>query len=421
VSLYNNDTIYNSDHFDLTRWHLTIPVDRYGGITGTALTITNLTGYESEYFYDAPDGAMVFDAAVDGATTTGSNYARSELREVNGSALAAWSLATGGTMTATLKIDSVPTLFKGTPGKEVIGQIHGQNNELCRLYWDNNHVYFKNDLAGSNNTEMKFTFTDAQGKAPDISIGEKFSYLIDAHGSMLTVKIYADNDVYSSVTAINSIWQSDKLYFKAGVYLGVNETQGTGIGQDSFYGLDFGHTAGSGLGGLPAGISASMSANMTISGTSTNDVLTADPTIGSTVYGGDGDDTISGGRGNDTLYGQGGNDKLYGHNGDDRLEGGAGNDRLNGGTGHDVLVGGSGADRFNFSTLGGDAQITDFTHGVDKIGLAASVFQSLDQVSYDAATGALLFDPDGSGPQAPVQFATIGAHLTVTQDDFLLF
>jgi len=58
--------------------------------------------------------------------------------------------------------------------------------------------------------------------------------MIDAHADTLTVKIYADNDVYTSVTTINSIWQSDTFYFKAGLYLGVNETQGTGIGQDSF-------------------------------------------------------------------------------------------------------------------------------------------------------------------------------------------
>jgi len=76
------------------------------------------------------------------------NIRRSELREMNGSLPGAWNLAQGGTMTATLKIDSIPTLSDGKLGRVVIGQIHGQTNELCRLYWDNNQVYFKNDLAG---------------------------------------------------------------------------------------------------------------------------------------------------------------------------------------------------------------------------------------------------------------------------------
>jgi len=39
MSLYNNDLIYNSDHFDLTNWKLTIPVDSTGGTSGTAVTI----------------------------------------------------------------------------------------------------------------------------------------------------------------------------------------------------------------------------------------------------------------------------------------------------------------------------------------------------------------------------------------------
>jgi hypothetical protein len=44
------------------------------------------------------------------------------------------------------------------------------------------------------------------------------------------------------------VWNSDTFYFKAGVYLGVNESTGSGEGQASFYGLDFSHGAG-GMGG----------------------------------------------------------------------------------------------------------------------------------------------------------------------------
>jgi hypothetical protein len=246
----NLDGVYNSSLFNLANWKLTLPVDGTGGITGTAVEVLKLSGYESPYFYDDPDGSMVFTAAVAGATTSGTKYARSELREMNGTSLAAWKLSTGGTMTATLKVDSAPTLFNGTPGKEIIGQIHGKNDELIRLYWDNGAVYFHNDLSGSSNTEHAFQLTDAAGKTARVALGEKFSYMIDAHGSTLTVKVYTATDVFTSVTSINSIWQSDTLYFKAGVYLGVNETQGTGVGQTSFYGLDFSHTPGAGLGGL---------------------------------------------------------------------------------------------------------------------------------------------------------------------------
>lgn len=245
----------NSDHFNLSNWKLTLPVDSSGGTSGTAVEIKSLAGYESPYFYDAPNGAMVFDASVAGATTSGSKYPRSELREMTPSGgLAAWKLSQGGTMTATLTVDKVPTMSNGATGKVVVGQIHGQNDEMIRLYWEHNTVYFHNDLSGPKNTENVFTFKDADGNAPNISLGEKFSYKIDAHGNTLTVDIYADGHDYNSTTTLNAVWQSDTLYFKAGVYLGDNASQGwTGLGQTSFYGLDFGHTSGSGLGGLVSG------------------------------------------------------------------------------------------------------------------------------------------------------------------------
>ncbi|MBB4000243.1 polysaccharide lyase family 7 protein [Aureimonas pseudogalii] len=127
---------FNSDHFDLTNWKLTLPVDAGNGFGGTAVEVKKLVGYEGNHFYDAADGAMVFRADVAGATTSGSKYARSELREMQGSDRAAWTLAEGGTMTATLKVDAVPVRSDGSEGRVVIGQIHGEDEELVRLYWE---------------------------------------------------------------------------------------------------------------------------------------------------------------------------------------------------------------------------------------------------------------------------------------------
>ncbi|MFD2836365.1 polysaccharide lyase family 7 protein [Azotobacter vinelandii] len=53
---------------------------------------------------------------VNGATTSGSKYARSELREMKGSERAAWKLSEGGTMTATLEVDKVPQKVRWQPG-----------------------------------------------------------------------------------------------------------------------------------------------------------------------------------------------------------------------------------------------------------------------------------------------------------------
>jgi Ca2+-binding RTX toxin-like protein len=236
-----SSSVAPSGNFDLSDWKLTLPVDSNGGISGTALEVKNLSNYQnSKYFYTAGDGAMTFVASVDGATTSGSSYARSELREMNGSSVAAWNLQTGGFMSATLEVDAAPNR-SGVGGKIVIGQIHGKNDELVRLYWENGKLYFANDQAGSNNTEQKFYFVNASGQQPDVSLDERFSYTINAKGDNLEVTIFADGQIYKSVSKINSVWQSDSLYFKAGAYLGANETNGSGYGQTSFYALNFNH------------------------------------------------------------------------------------------------------------------------------------------------------------------------------------
>ena len=168
------------------------------------------------------------------------------------------------------------------------------------------------------------------------------------------------------------------------------------------------------------------------------------------LHGGDGNDVETGGRGNDTLKGDSGNDMLNGDAGDDRLSGGAGADKLHGGegkdslkggAGKDTLTGGGGADSFVFAHSGGDGidRITDFRHGQDAIELDDAGFAGIgaagtidadafflggkahdadDRILYDAKTGALSYDADGSGEAAAVQFAVVKPQLKLTADDF---
>lgn len=391
---------YNSDRFNLSNWKITLPVDSKGNISGTAVEVQKLSNYESNYFWDAPDGAMVFRASVDGATTSGSKYARSELREMKGDDRAAWKLSEGGTMTATLKVDEVPTRTDGSGGKIVIGQIHGEDHELIRLYYEKGSVYFVNDRAGSGNKETSFTFKNAQGEQPNISLGEKFSYLIDARGNTLMVKIYADGKEYSSVTNINSVWQSDQFYFKAGVYLGVNETTGKGHGQASFYGLDFSHKAGEGMGGWKSDVSSPPPSDTPPpvdedtddhqnngdgeeNGHGNNDGDPQDAETPETppappppppapqnpapqnkpvqVSGNDYDNILTGGSSNEVLKGYKGNDLVKGGAGNDYLWGNEGNDTLVGGMGADTLKGGNGADTYVVMKQGQIVNIVDFS------------------------------------------------------------
>lgn len=393
-----------SGNFSLNNWKITLPIDASGGFTRTAVEVKKLGGYQnSNYFYTGSDGAMVFSAPVEGATTSGSRYARSELREMKGSERAAWTLAHGGTLSATLEVDHVPTLFGGGDGRVVIGQIHGQDKELVRLYWENNTIYFKNDQAGVADKELRFDLKNAAGRKPNVSLDERFSYSIKAKSDFLEVVVRADGNVYKSQTRINDIWDTDKFYFKAGVYLGVNETQGSGYGQTSFYALTFSHSFGS------KAAAASSSSIMT-----------------KTIRGSSGHDVLSGSSAKDILYGYGGPDKLYGKGG------------------NDTLVGGAGRDAFVFDTKPNAKTnvdvIRDFNEREDVIRLNDSVYTGLksgqlspdsfvigtqagdanDRIVYDESTGSLFYDADGSGSMEAIQFAQVNAALTLTASHFFI-
>ncbi|MEZ0171745.1 hypothetical protein [Microvirga sp. TS319] len=156
--------------------------------------------------------------------------------------------------------------------------------------------------------------------------------------------------------------------------------------------------------------------------------------------------SINGTAGRNTIAGTGIRDVLFGLGGNDTLRGNAGNDTLNGGAGNDVLTGGADRDTFVFNTalkarMNVD-RITDFRPVDDTINLENAVFRGLtrtgtlskaafhigaaahdrdDRIVYNKITGALLYDADGNGKGAAIQFATLAKGLGVTNLDFVVF
>jgi Ca2+-binding RTX toxin-like protein len=140
------------------------------------------------------------------------------------------------------------------------------------------------------------------------------------------------------------------------------------------------------------------------------------------------------------------NDFIIGNSGANVLAGLTGNDVLNGGLGNDTLTGGAGADTFRFDTAlnatTNKDTISEFVVIDDTFELenaimatltstgvlAANLFKNLslgaidadDRVLYNAATGAISYDADGSGAGAAIQFATVGLNLAITNADFLV-
>jgi len=393
----------NSDNIDLSNWRMTLPVDKNGKDSGKALTVRDLIDYEhSKYFYDAPDGAMVFRAPVGGArTSSNTKYVRTELREADGEDKAAWTLDDGGTMTATLKVDEVPVKNDGDDGRIIVGQIHGSKDELVRLYYENDEVYFMNEHSKDDGKEHRFDLKNSKGDTPDVSEGEIFSYKIEVEDNTLQVEVGADGDTYASTTKIHSFWENDTFYFKAGLYLGVNEKTGDGWGQVSFYELAFNHGEEdlvlaatdqnaseevAYVGTLVSYLNAADAVKVDLRDSSNNAGIAEDVDhygvshIAGSHYidnlkGNDDGNFIYGGDGKDYLYGRGGTDKLVGGEGDDQLHGGAGRDVLLGGEGEDIFIFDKESDSIQEQSLD---EVRDFEQGIDLIDLSKLGFVDFD-------------------------------------------
>lgn len=266
--------IANSVGVDLSKWKLTLPVDEnyFGNLTsdyknGTAF---EAKGAELEtlelkdfFFHDDARGATVFRADVDGAKTSErTNYTRSELRELNDDGTYAdWKIQEGGALSASLSVSQLASEDSGGAGRVIVGQIHGQDDELVRLYYDSDgRLQFANEITGDDNKERLFDFENAAGERVNVGLDQEFSYLIEVKDEKLKVAITVDGEVFNAVstdgvdpTDISNAWKDDNLYFKAGVYQAVtNEDghvrQGSGTAEAAFYGIDVGHGASAGYG-----------------------------------------------------------------------------------------------------------------------------------------------------------------------------
>ena len=265
-----------SENFDLSTWKLTIP---NGGSDISVSQINN--GYEnSNYFYTATDGGMVFKCPVAGSTTTNTTYTRVELREmlrgtntsistqgvnknnwVFGTAPASDKNAAAGydgEMNATLAVNHVTTTGSSSHiGRVIIGQIHANNDEPVRIYYRkliNNtlgSIYFAHEPTDGNGSEQWHEMigsrsNSASNPSDGIALNEKFSYTIKVVGDNLTVTIIREGkaDVVKTVDMLNSGFNvgGQYMYFKAGVYHVNNSGDDDDYAQATFYALEKTHT-----------------------------------------------------------------------------------------------------------------------------------------------------------------------------------
>jgi Alginate lyase len=228
-----NPGVAPGGNFDLSVWELQEPVGSPGSPTTISPSrLQGANGFQDSYFYtDTRDGAMTFWAPEKGVTTPNSNFARSELREMNHDGSAAnWSLSGSHKLSATLRVVSVTS-------NVCVGQIHlgtggSSTKPLVELYYHSN-----GDIAlGTENSPSGGQTLHTVGH---VSIGKTWTYTIGVSGGNTV-----DLTVNGSTThyAIPSSFNPYKQYFKAGSYNQSSSNSTTNGAQVAFYGLTVSHS-----------------------------------------------------------------------------------------------------------------------------------------------------------------------------------
>ncbi|MFI6688283.1 polysaccharide lyase family 7 protein [Streptomyces sp. NPDC050485] len=219
-------------NFDLSVWELQEPVGSPGSPTTIPSSrLQGANGFQDSYFYtDGHDGAMTFWAPEKGVTTPNSNYARSELREMNrvGSP-ANWPLQGTHRLDATLRVVSVTSHV-------CVGQIHlgtggSSTKPLVELYYDSN-----GDIAlGTENSPSGGQTRHTVGHVP---VGTTWSYTIGVSGGhTLDLTVNGSTTHYPIPSSFNAYQQ----YFKAGSYNQSSSNSTTNGARVAFYKLTVSH------------------------------------------------------------------------------------------------------------------------------------------------------------------------------------
>jgi hypothetical protein len=219
---------YPAQLLNLTNWKETLPIGSSG--SPTEIKQPQLATYTISPWFKLTstcDGVQ-FRAAVNGTTTSGSSYPRSELREMknNGADNASWS-STSGTHTMIIS-ESIKNLPADKP-HVVAGQIHDANDDVSVFRLEGSSLYITN----GNTTHHKLVTSS-------YVLGTKFEAKFVVSGGQ--IKAYYNGVLQTTISSSFS-----GAYFKAGAYTQANCTNSspcdsTNFGQVMIYNLTVTHS-----------------------------------------------------------------------------------------------------------------------------------------------------------------------------------
>jgi arylsulfatase A-like enzyme len=207
-----------SANFDLSHWKLTLPAGASEISKGKAVEISAAqltTGYQSKYFHGDVKGAMVFWCPAQGATTEGTQFPRSELREMldpNNPAIN-WRSSGTHTLKAQCRITQLPSY-----PKIVIGQIHsysGKSKPLVKLQYYKGRIEALVKLSPTKGEDRKLTF-------PGVELNSDISWQLELQDGVLSVTVNGMTQ-QENIVQNDADWANQTFYFKAGAYPQDNE------------------------------------------------------------------------------------------------------------------------------------------------------------------------------------------------------
>lgn len=190
-----------SDILDLTNWKITLPFDGPdSGTTADEITQPALASYSIDPWFRNNTGntGVIFRANTGGATTSGSGYPRSELREMtsNGTSNASWSSGSG---THTMEIDQAITHLPDVKKHIVAGQIHDASDDVIVFRLENQKLFI--DINGDDGPTLTSSYV----------LGTRFKVKFVVSNNQ-TKCYYNDTLMYTHNQSYSG------AYFKAGAY-----------------------------------------------------------------------------------------------------------------------------------------------------------------------------------------------------------
>lgn len=220
-------------NFNLSVWSLQLPVGSPGSPTTIQpAQLQGPNGYtNSTYFWtDKTDGSMTFWDPEAGVTTPNSNFARTELREMNSNGSAAdWTIPGTHRLSATLRVVSVTN-------HTVVGQVHlgsggTSTKPLLELYYYSNG----NVILGTENSPDG---GQTQHTIGHVNLGTQFSYVIAVSGGRINLTFNGTTTSYAIPSSFNQYHQ----YFKAGDYNQSSSSSTSNGAKVKFYTLTVSHS-----------------------------------------------------------------------------------------------------------------------------------------------------------------------------------